>query len=211
MMGPIPWSILSSNFEFPIEETFGVLIQNIYICATFESSLVMKELDNYRISLKGLRPGINNFTFELGPTFFRLFEQQLIREAFVQVDLEVDRRSEMLVVNFSHQGYMITPCDRCLEAIKLPLRGKNRLLIKFEVVDSEEDAEVVFLKADSDFFNPARFIYEFVALSIPMVRTYDCTQDPEAPCNEEVLKHLKPQEEPKESPIWDELKKLKLN
>lgn len=210
-MGANPWSFQSSNFEFPIEETFGALSQNIYICATFERSLVMKELDNYRISLKGLRPGINIFTFELGPTFFQYFEQQLIRQAFVQVDLEVDKRSEMLVVNFSHQGYMITPCDRCLETIKLPLQGNRRLLIKFGVVDSGEDPEVIFLKADSDFFNPARFIYEFIALSIPMVRTYDCTQDPEAPCNEEVLKRLKPEEGPKESPIWDELKKLKLN
>lgn len=170
----------------------------------------MKELDTYRISLKGLRPGINKFKFELGPTFFQHFEQQLIKEAFVEVELEVDKRVEMLVVDFSHQGYMITPCDRCLEAIKLPLQGNRRLLIKFGAVDSE-DPEVVYLKVDSDFFNPARIMYEFVALSIPLVRTYECADDPEAPCSEEVLKHLKPKERPKESPIWDELKKLKLN
>ena len=171
----------------------------------------MKELETYRLSLKGLRNGINTFEYELGPTFFQVFKQQLINDAFINLKLFVDKRDELMILDMEHTGYMVTPCDRCLENIKLPLEGKKQLLVKFVPVGKEEDAEVIYLKAESDFFNPAPYMFEFIVLSIPMVRRYDCEQDEESPCSEEVLRHLKPKESEINSPIWEELKKLNLN
>jgi hypothetical protein len=49
-----------------------------------------------------------------------------------------------------------------------------------------------------------------VVLALPITNTYDCENDPNPPCNFEVLKHLNPeQNDPSDGSIWDSLKDLK--
>jgi uncharacterized metal-binding protein YceD (DUF177 family) len=123
----------------------------------------------------------------------------------------VEKRLENMVLTLSHQGYMVTACDRCLEEIKLPVAGTKTFVLKFVEEAQEEEEDIIYLLQDQDHYDLSGLINEVVTLLLPMVKTYDCENDPGAPCNPEVLKYLQRQISENEiSPVWDELKNLKL-
>ena len=107
-------------------------------------------------------------------------------------------------------GTVKADCDRCLAKIDLPLSDQQRLLVKFSVEQELEEAEVVYIHPETQQLNVSKYIYEFICLAMPMIKVYDCEEEENRPCNEEMLGYLDHEEEEKtdSNPIWDELKKL---
>ena len=60
------------------------------------------------------------------------------------------------------------PCDRCLDDMEIPIDTHNRLVVKFGKEYAEESDEVVVIPEDEGAINLAWFLYEFIALAIPM-------------------------------------------
>ena len=116
----------------------------------------------------------------------------------------------MLLFDFGLTGHASAECDRCTAQINLPIEDSRRLIAKFVDDDVEEDDEVVFIHREAAHFNVAQYLYEFVVLALPISNVYDCQDEPNPPCNFEVLKHISNEEaEKKPSSVWDELKNLK--
>lgn len=74
----------------------------------------------------------------------------------------------MFEMNFTLEGTVIVPCDRCLDDMELPIETNNRLVVKFGREYAEESDEVVVIPEDEGAINVAWFLYEFIALAIPM-------------------------------------------
>lgn len=165
----------------------------------------------YSLPIQGLKTGIHHFKFELDKAFFAQFEDSPVQDGKVHFDLELDRRPDMMLLQFTLSGYVKTECDRCTADIHLPLEDEQQLIVKFADEDLEtEDEEVIFLHRDAPEFNVAKYLYEYVVLALPITNTYDCENDPNPPCNFEVLKHLNPeQNDPSSGSVWDSLKDLK--
>lgn len=171
----------------------------------------MDPLVPFTLPVKGLSHGIHSFTFEIGKDFFEQFEDPLIEDGVFVVGLELDKRIDMLILDFSFQGKAFTSCDRCLAAIKLPVSGENRLLVKFGQEEPEEDDDVIFLETETHQLNVARYVYEFVCLALPMIKVYNCQDDVPPPCDFDMLAYLKPQAEPEpeeNNPFKDVFKNL---
>ncbi|RQH21125.1 hypothetical protein D5R40_31635 [Okeania hirsuta] len=51
----------------------------------------------------------------------------------------------------------------------------------------------------------SKYVYEFICLAIPMIKTYDCQAEDERPCDDKMLGYLETQneEEQQDNPIWD--------
>ena len=129
----------------------------------------------------------------------------------------VEAMKLMNEIESEFSGTVKSSCDRCLEIIDLPIADRQQLLVKFDEVE-EEDAEVVYIHPDTDELSVAKWAYEFICLAIPISRRYDCENDLNAVCNQEVLKYLRTEdadtespEEPPRNPIWDVLKDLNNN
>ena len=60
------------------------------------------------------------------------------------------------------------PCDRCLDDMELPVSTQNKLVVKFGKEYAEESEEIVIIPEEEGEINLAWFIYEFIALAIPM-------------------------------------------
>lgn len=168
----------------------------------------------YALPIQGLKVGVHHFKYALDNTFFSHFEAAPIQECALEVGLELDKRSDMLVLTFTHEGWMAAECDRCTAAIRLPLEGEQMLYVKYSEELQEEDDEVVFITRDTAILNVAKYLYEFAVLALPITNTYDCENDPEPPCNREVLQVLQQSNQeddaqPGPSGIWDALKDLK--
>ncbi len=156
----------------------------------------MDSLLPYMIPVKGLSVGPHQYEFIADGSFFRSFEDSPIEEAQVKVELVLDKRPDMLVLEFSFAGYVASTCDRCLVGINLPVKGEQRVLVKYSW-DKEEstDEDVVYIHPDSPKLQVAPFVYEFIVLSLPLIKVYECEADERPPCDQAMLSYLEEQEE----------------
>lgn len=172
----------------------------------------METLVEFSIPIKGLRDGVHGYKFNIDRTFFSHFEQSPILEGGFEVALEFNKRPEMFELNFTFNGTAKQACDRCLVQVDLPIEGENRLLVKFSEEPVEEDADVVFVSRDISSFNVAKYIYEYICLSLPLINIFECESLPNPPCDQKVLDRLEQMEYPEDTDkgetnsIWDELK-----
>ena len=166
----------------------------------------------YSIPIQGLKTGEHRFEFNLDDAFFALFEGSPVQSGSIDVEVELEKRSDMLLFDFVFSGTVKAECDRCTAQIDLPVEDNRQLIAKYGSEEIEEEDEVVFIDREASEFNLAKYLYEFVVLALPITNVYDCQDEVNPPCNFEVLKHLS-SDEPgeKRSSVWDELKNLKDN
>ena len=170
----------------------------------------------YTLPIKGLKDGMHHFTYEVDVAFFATFPDSTVKEANIQLEVQLDKRPNLMVFDFDFSGTVSTPCDRCLAAINLPIQGQNRLLVKFGEEEEElEDEDVVLIPRETSQWNIAQFVYEYLLLAVPLIKTYDCTAEEPVPCDLDTLDRLEgkgdqqPTEASQDNPIWDALKDWK--
>lgn len=171
-------------------------------------------LKEFSLPIQGLKVGIHQYQYTIDASFFKHFEASPVEESEIKVDLELDMRSNMMILDFVLEGWMSAACDRCSADIKLPLQNEQTLFVKYSEEKEEEDDDVVFISREAPELNVAKFIYEFVVLSLPITNTYDCESDNPRPCNMEVLDYLNKINENDDDDVsggsvWDALKDLK--
>lgn len=183
------------------------------MCRIFKKFFnTMASLKNFSIPVRGLKSGIHEYDFQLNEQFFASFADSFISEGDVTVEVDFDKRPDMFVLDMNIAGTIKTECDRCLANINLPIDGNYQLIIKLSD-HKTDDAEVVYLPLETTEINIAKYIYEFVGLSVPMIKVYDCQDDKPIPCDQAVIDRLnaKEKEEQPGNPIWDDLNKLTEN
>lgn len=172
----------------------------------------MDALPQFSIPFSGLGDGVHEFDFQVDTNFFAAFEASPIQIADLKNHLIFDKRSDMMVLTFQNKGTIHTTCDRCLDEFNLPIDDAQSLIFKFSEEESD-DPDVVNLPKGIKSLNVAKYIYEFIILAIPLIKTHDLADED---CNEEMLDFLDPiddddQADESENPIWGALKKFKSN
>ncbi|HRD79383.1 MAG: DUF177 domain-containing protein [Saprospiraceae bacterium] len=182
----------------------------------------MDALIQYLIPVKGLRHGVYDYNFHIDREFFSCFEASPVADGDVRVHLRFDKQPSMFVLDLDIEGTVNTECDRCLAPIKLPIADQRSFVVKFSTEEESDDDDVVFIHPDTQKFDVSPYVYEYVVLAIPMVKTYDCENDPTVECNREafdryILRTDEEEwpEEPEleapedtENPVWNVLKQL---
>ncbi len=174
----------------------------------------MEVLDHFSIPFIGLNIGLHHLKFKIDNTFFTEFEDSIVKIGEVEVLLDFDKKSTLSTLDFHIEGTVMVDCDRCMEPIPLPIRGSHRLHAKYSDDKQESTDEVVYISSNQSVWNVAQYIYEYIHLSIPMIKTYDCESDPNANCNEKVLARLSDDtydDEDSTNPMWDTLNDLNLD
>lgn len=175
-------------------------------------------LNTYSIHFKGLKVGKHTFNFEVDSKFFEAFEEGEIKQGKLNVDVKLNKQSQMLEFVISIEGLVEVTCDRCLEDFDLPVSYKGSLFVKFGGIKSEENDEIIILTNDDSEINLAQYIYESICLSLPIQR-YHGMKGVKTKCNKEMLDKLKSlssnstkKEESEEvDPRWSKLKDIELN
>lgn len=165
------------------------------------------------IQFSGLKPGRYSYRYTLDRSFFEVFENEEICEGTVDFEVNLERHERMLMFYFAFNGKMKTTCDRCLGEMEVPVQGEQTLCVKFSDTETSEDEDVVILPDGAYEIDLAQWMYEYVAVSMPM----QCVH-PEGECDPEMLKYITEEseedDEPKETaagetdPRWEALKQL---
>lgn len=140
----------------------------------------------YNIPLKSLEAGIHSYKFLLDDQFFKNIDEDDIHHGAVNVDLSVKRNGDMFELDFVLEGEIKVPCDRCLDNMALPVSSHEKLYVKFGREYSEESDDIVVIPETDGEINVAWFLYEFVALTVPLKHTHPAGQ-----CNKTVMSKLK--------------------
>lgn len=150
----------------------------------------MSGLIQFQLPVKGLKFGLHNYEFQIDSQFFKEFEESPIQIADVNVELGFDKSPDMFVMDFNIRGKIKTECDRCLSVIDLPIESSNQLLIKLSQEEQSDDADIIFMDPEISNLNVAEYIYDFIVLSIPLKKVYDCMSENPPPCNFQMLEYL---------------------
>ncbi|MBQ9475807.1 MAG: hypothetical protein IJU69_06110 [Bacteroidales bacterium] len=124
----------------------------------------MLPLQPFTISLRGLKKGKSRFDWHADAEFFGSFENTEIKDADLQIAVEVDNQGDSVEISCSIDGTVTVICDRCVEDLVLPVH-------------------TAFDKNDGTDLN--QDIYDYVCTSLPLQRVH-----PEGGCNPETLKYL---------------------
>ena len=82
--------------------------------------------------------------------------------------VSVKRTSRAFELSFQTEGMVSVPCDRCLDDMELPISSSDKLMVKFGHEYAEEGDNLIVIPEEEGEINVAWFMYEFVALSVPM-------------------------------------------
>ena len=176
----------------------------------------MGTLDIYDIDLKSLGVEAKDFTYTLDGPFFKALEVQEISDGLVHAQLTVKKLGSSFELLMHVNGVVTIQCDRCLDDMQQPIEAENKLFVKFGPEYLDEGDELIIVPEDKGIVNVAWFLYELVALAIPIQHTHE-----EGQCNEEMMRILhehsaqpedenvdKADDESHVDPRWSDLKKL---
>ena len=172
----------------------------------------MDYLKQYVIQFGGLKPGIHQYSFLIDDLFFKQFDYSEIKKGNVRVLIDLEKEEKMLILNFALSGNVEVYCDRCSEPFLLPIRGEERLIVKFGHDFHEENEEVQIIPEGETQIDISSFIYEYVHLLVPVSRIHPSDENGNSLCDPEIIKRIEEREASSEpDPRWEVLKKLKPN
>ena len=133
-----------------------------------------------------MQQDVQKFEYLLDNLFFTNIGGEDIQKGKINVRLAVSKKGGSFDLSFMLSGIVIIPCDRCLDDMDLPIETTARLIVKFGKDYSEESDEIVVIPETEGIINLAWFLYEFVALAIPIKHVH-------APgkCNKQMTSKLK--------------------
>ncbi len=177
----------------------------------------MKKLNEFLIPFIGLKLGKHQFEYQISKAFFEAFDYDEFESCDIKVNVTLEKKSTMLELDFKHKGTVHVPCDLTGEMFDLPVKGKLHLVVQFGEEFNNDNEELLILPGSEHQIDVSQYIYEMIALSVPLKRIHpgvkDGTLKSEAldKFNELKVTEKKKTEEVKEEntdPRWDKLKQL---
>lgn len=173
-------------------------------------------LENYEINLKAIELDDIDFSYSLDDTFFTDVEAQDIMGGHVNANVHVKRNDASFELRLTINGNVTIQCDRCLDDMNQPVDAESILKVKFGSSYVDDGDDLIIVPEDDGKINVAWFLYEIIALSIPIQHTHVPGE-----CNEEMMKILKEHSghnisddsdvtasDNEVDPRWNDLKKL---
>ena len=162
----------------------------LYFCRTFfERGL--KRFSEYIIPFSSYSNGLHEFEFELLDAFFGHYPESEIGKADVLVKVEMIKAERQLEFVFALDGWVMLPCDRCLEEYEQPIEGEFNLYGKFGNGNNDDEFDVVWLPSDAYQIDLSQYLYEFVVLSLPMRKVHPDKAGGKPGCDPAMLDILK--------------------
>ncbi len=171
----------------------------------------MKELKEFNISFVGLKLGKHKFEYQIDNKFFEYFQYDEFQNSAIKVELNLEKKSNMLNLEFMSSGNVTVACDVTNEPFKLAVEGDLSLIVKFGDEFNNDNEELLILPHGTFELNVAQYIYEMIVLSIPTKRIHPGVAD--GTLESDVLKKLEEYQERKNKidPRWEKLKELQTN
>jgi uncharacterized metal-binding protein YceD (DUF177 family) len=177
----------------------------------------MSNRREFEIAFVGLKPGVHEFNYSVDDSFFEEYQEQDFRKVQAQIRLLLEKNNSFMILRFQVGGKAEVTCDRCNSDLPMQLFDDFTMTVKMTeepelMNEQEEDPDVYYISRGESHLDVKNWIYEFVNLSIPMQKTCEYENMDGPYCNataRELLNKMRPEEGPKENPLWKGLDKFK--
>ena len=140
-------------------------------------------LDSYRIDLLSSKLQGTSLEWQIDDNFFSAIDG-LIKRGNVRTKVDCVSAGSVFKFLIYSVGDVIVPCDRCLADLELRIETTDELTVKLGTTYADEGDCVIVPEAEG-FIDLAQYIYEFIALSMPIT----CTHEP-GKCDEAMMREL---------------------
>ena len=180
--------------------------KSLYLCSP------MCSLESYKIDLKGLTQDLTVLEYDLDDAFFRAVDAPEVSRGRVHVSLSIRKASGFFELSFHCEGIVTVACNRCLDDMELPVTADHQLVARLGSAYSEDDDHVT-VDEHEGVLDVSWYIYELIALAIPIQHVHESGQ-----CNEAMIHALEEHSVDRNGtedaaqpldPRWEALLKLK--
>jgi uncharacterized metal-binding protein YceD (DUF177 family) len=102
---------------------------------------------DFIINFGSLSSGEHEFEFKLTDSFFQRFEDSVVQKGEVDVLIVVEKKDNMLLLDFTMEGLVTVQCDRCLEDLELDVVSYNELIVKMGEENEELSEDVIVISS----------------------------------------------------------------
>jgi uncharacterized metal-binding protein YceD (DUF177 family) len=170
----------------------------------------------FSINIIGLSNKQHQFDYHIGGEFFRHYGNGIVSEGELDVVVTLDKRETMVEARFEIKGNVKLICDRSLDPFQYPLKLDKKVIFKFGEANEELSDEIIMIHRDSDHLELGQYIYEFIALAVPMKKLhprYEGELDLEDESEGKIIytsgSNSGDEGDEDIDPRWEQLKKLK--
>lgn len=183
----------------------------------------MNKRKEFVIPFVGLKLGKHQFEYQINSSFFEIFDFNEFEKSDIKIKVVLEKKANLLELDFKHKGTVEVPCDLTGEEFDLPIKGKIKLIVRFGETFNNENEELLILPYGEFEIDLAQYIYEMIVLSVPLRRVHpgvkEGTLQSEAlaklkeltvkkEVKEKNKKHSEQQNNDNIDPRWDKLKQL---
>lgn len=165
-----------------------------------------------------LKEGHHHFLHSLDLAFFELFDYSEILNASLELNVDLEKTSNWIHVQFEVSGSIQQQCGRCLEPIDFPVQGQYKLIYRLNSEEESEQrqfeddgVELVYLLPSAIHVDLSQAVFETACFSLPMLKNCDNMEN--KPCNDQMIQKLDDLNQTNNEissvdPRWDKLKDL---
>ncbi|SET49335.1 YceD family protein [Hymenobacter actinosclerus] len=132
----------------------------------------VKKDSPYNINLARLADKTHHFAFDLDQAFFEQFDQDLIPDGNVHVDVTLHKTERLITVDFDLKGTVRQVCDRSLDDYDQDVAAHEQLLVRFGDEEKELDDNVLQITPETQTLPLAQHLFDFVGLALPMKKLH---------------------------------------
>jgi len=180
----------------------------------------MKALRDFDIHIFKLSNGLHEYQFEIKDSFFELFENEIVQQGNLTVDISLEKTDRLIQLQADIQGKITLTCDRSLEEFEEEIHTEKSMLYKFGEEEQELSDDVMVIHKDTQLINFASILFEFILLEVPMKKIHpkyrdDYDEDDESEVFAVYISEVEETEEEESDneetidPRWEKLKNLK--
>ncbi|MGL5111742.1 MAG: YceD family protein [Flavobacterium sp.] len=132
----------------------------------------MKNRKEFIIPFVGLKLGKHQFEYQINQSFFEIFDFNEFEKSEIKVKVLLEKKANLLELDFKHKGTIQVPCDLTGEEFDLPIKGNIKLIVRFGETFNNDNEELLILPFGEFEIDVAQYIFESIVLSVPLRRVH---------------------------------------
>ena len=126
----------------------------------------------FGVNIISLSNKVHHFEYEIGDEFFRQWGSDLVTQGQFRVEVALNKHETFIEADFKIKGTANLTCDRSLEPFDYPIWTTKKILFKYGETNEEISDEIIMINRDTTTLELGQYIYEFIALAIPMKKLH---------------------------------------
>ncbi len=134
-------------------------------------------MKQFVIGLTSLSIKEHNFEFKIENSFFKNFENSPVETGELDVTVVLDIQERLILCTFIIKGTVELTCDRSLEEFDYPINKTDKIIFRYADSYEELSEDLINIPQGQIELDLAPFIYELIAVAIPMKRLHPKYED----------------------------------